>query len=49
MLGVLETVQRARAKFLADFTLNFASETARVVPAELPEQAREVAQTKCNA
>ena len=34
--------------FLADFTVNFASESACLVPVEHPEQARAVAQTNCN-
>ena len=35
--------------FWADFTVNFVSESACLVPVERPEQARAMAQTNCNA
>ena len=40
----LENLQRVRANFWADFTVNFASESACLVPVEHPEHARAVAQ-----
>ena len=42
-----ETLQRVRTNFLADFTVNFASESACLVPVEHPENKPE--KTKCNA
>ena len=44
-----ETLQGARANFWADFSANFASQSACLVPVEHLEQTREVASTNCNA
>ena len=34
---------------MADFAVNYASESAALVPVEHPDQAREVAKPNCNA
>ena len=44
-----ETLQRVRANLFGGFSVNFASESACLVPVEHQEPARAVAQTNCNA
>ena len=45
---ILKLCRGSGQNVVVDFTVNFASERACLVPVEHPKQARELAQTNCN-